>query len=150
MDVAISGRLLEEEGNKAQGSDPLYEYPRDQVGRKRAQSPSLPTIPEEGNGPPRRDGWDQIRENPNIVGMGPPPLSGFFFQPRQPVRGPAPRHLPPGPQPLGPPLPGLPGPRLPVPPPLGPPPPGAPPPLTAVAQIGFAICCIVYFPDRVN
>uniref|UniRef100_A0A131YCC4 Uncharacterized protein n=1 Tax=Rhipicephalus appendiculatus TaxID=34631 RepID=A0A131YCC4_RHIAP len=115
--------------NVKEGSDPLYEYPRDQVGRKRAQSPSLPTIPEEGNGPPRRDGWDQIRENPNIVGMGPPPLSGFFFQPRQPVRGPAPRHLPPGPQPLGPPLPGLPGPRLPVPPPLGPPPPGAPPPV---------------------
>uniref|UniRef100_A0A131YCF9 Uncharacterized protein n=1 Tax=Rhipicephalus appendiculatus TaxID=34631 RepID=A0A131YCF9_RHIAP len=110
-------------------TDPLYEYPRDQVGTKRAQSPSLPTIPEEGNGPPRRDGWDQIRENPNIVGMGPPPLSGFFFQPRQPVRGPAPGPAAPGPQPLRPPLPVLPGPGLPVPPPVGPPPAGAPPPV---------------------
>ncbi|XP_037525847.1 proline-rich protein 2 [Rhipicephalus sanguineus] len=91
----------------------------------------LSPILEEESGPARsRDGWDQLMANPNVAGIGDPPITAFFYHPRAlfrglPLLGPPPR----GPLPRGPAAPG-PLQRPPLPPPPqrpAPPPPGPPP-----------------------
>ncbi|XP_075726708.1 uncharacterized protein LOC142768588 [Rhipicephalus microplus] len=101
-------------GVGGQAKDPLYEHPRRTGNRWRLPQPSLPRIPEEESGPRRRDGWDQILENPNIVGIGDPPITRFLFHPRDPFLQGLWRHGPPprGQQPR------LPRPRVPQLPPL--------------------------------
>ncbi|XP_037526228.2 basic proline-rich protein-like [Rhipicephalus sanguineus] len=106
--------------------DPLYKHPGGLGRQQRPRHPPLPPIPEEGDGPARRDGWDQIMQNTNVAGIGGPPLTRFFYHPRNPhAQGPAP-HVPPPRRPL-PPLPPALGPRRPVLPRLPPQPPGPPP-----------------------